>query len=46
MEYNKKVESVSFHSRQLKRNLEADYIQIITHEDIINLEPQSLSNTK
>ena len=41
MKYNKKVESSSRHSRQLKRNLRKDYI---THEDINNLEAQSLSN--
>ena len=41
MGYNKKVESVFCHSRQSKRNIEKDYI---THEDINNLEAQSLSN--
>ena len=41
MGYNKKIESVSCHSRELKRNFKKDYI---THEDINNLEAQSLSN--
>ena len=42
MGYKKKVEIVSRHSRQLKRNLKKDYI---TQGDINNLEAQSLSNT-
>ena len=41
MGYSKKVESVSRHATQLKRNLKKDHI---THEDINNLETQSLSN--
>ena len=41
MGYSKKVESVSWHSRQLKRNLKKNYI---THEDKNNPETQSLSN--
>ena len=43
MGYSKKVESVSRHSRQLKRNLKKDYI---THEDTNNTEAKSLSNAK
>ena len=41
MGYSKKVESISQHARQLKKNLKKDYI---THEDTINPETQSLSN--
>ena len=41
MGFSKKVESVSRHSRQIKRNLKKYYI---THKDINNSEVQSLSN--